>query len=58
MRFRVYFDQILSLLFFSKITSFLYKKINLLDARLLWGVSHEEIVANALSKPVLIIGFV
>ena len=35
-RFRVYFDQIWSLLFF-KNYYFLYKKINILDKFLLWG---------------------
>ena len=37
-RFRVYFEQILSLFFF-KNYHFLYKKINILDTRLLWGIS-------------------
>ena len=46
-RFRVYFDQILSLFFF-KNYYFLYKKINILDTRLLWGISHEEIFVNIL----------
>ena len=44
-RFREYFDQILSLFFFSKITIF-YIKINILDTRLLWGISHDEIFEN------------
>ena len=44
-RFRVNFDQILSLFFF-KNYHFLYKKINILDTRLLWGISHEEIFEN------------
>ena len=46
-RFRVYFDQILSL-FFSENYHFLYKKINILDTRLLCGISHEEIFENVL----------
>ena len=46
-RFRVYFDQILSLFFF-KNYHFLYKKINILDKLLLWGISHEEIFENML----------
>ena len=46
-RFRVYFDQILSLFFF-KNYHFLYKKINILDKLLLWGVSHKEIFENML----------
>ena len=46
-RFRVYFDQILSL-FFSKKCHFLYKKINILDTHLLWGISREEIFENLL----------
>ena len=45
--FRVYFDQILSLFFF-KNTIFLYKKNNILDTLLLWGISHEEIFENML----------
>ena len=45
-RFRVYFDQILSL-FFSKKSHFLYKK-NILDTHLLWGISREEIFENLL----------
>ena len=46
-RFRVYFDQILSLFFF-KNYHFLYKKINILDKLLLWGISHEEIFEDTL----------
>ena len=46
-RFRVYFDQIFSLLFF-KNYHFLYKKNNILDKLLLWGISHEEIFENML----------
>ena len=46
-RFRVYFDQVLSLFFF-KNYHFLYKKINILDTRLLWGNSHGEIFENML----------
>ena len=46
-RFRVYFDQILSLFFF-KNYHFLYKKINILDTHLLWGISREEICENLL----------
>ena len=46
-RFRVYFDQILSVFFF-KNYHFLYKKINILDKLLLWGISHEEIFENML----------
>ena len=46
-RFRVYFDQTLSLFFF-KNYHFLYKKINILDKLLLWGISHEEIFENML----------
>ena len=46
-RFRVYFYQILSLFFF-KNYYFLYKKINILDKFLLWGISHEEIFENML----------
>ena len=46
-RFRVYFDQILSSLF-SKKCHFLYKKINILDTHLLWGISREEIFENLL----------
>ena len=46
-RFRVYFDQILYLFFF-KNYHFLYKKINILDKLLLWGISHEEILKNML----------
>ena len=45
--FRVYFDQILSLFFF-KNYHFLYEKINILDTRLLWGISYEEIFENML----------
>ena len=45
-RFRVYFDHILSLFFFLNY-HFLYKK-NILDARLLWGISHEELFENML----------
>ena len=45
-RFRVYFDQILSL-FFSKNAIF-YIKINILDTHLLWGISREEIFENLL----------
>ena len=45
-RFRVYFDQILSL-FFLKITIF-YIKINILDTHLLRGISREEIFENLL----------
>ena len=44
-RFRVYSDQILSLFFFTNY-HFLHKKINILDTRLLWGISHEEIFEN------------
>ena len=48
MRFKVYFDQILSLFFF-KTYHFLYKKkINILDTRLLCGIFHEEIFENML----------
>ena len=36
-RFRVYFSQILSIFFFKK-CHFLYKKINILDTHLLWGI--------------------
>ena len=46
-RFRVYFDQILSLFFF-KNYHFLYKKVNILDKLLLWGISREEIFENML----------
>ena len=46
-RLRVYFDQILSLLFF-KNYHFLYKKINILDKLLLWGIFQEEIFENML----------
>ena len=46
-RFRVYFDQILSLFFF-KNYHFLYKKINILDKHLLWGITQEEIFENVL----------
>ena len=46
-RFRVYFDQILSLFFFKKLP-FSIEKINILDKRLLWGISHEEIFENML----------
>ena len=46
-RFRVYFDQILSLIVF-KHYHFLYKKVNILDKLLLWGISHEEIFENML----------
>ena len=46
-RFRVYFDQILSLFFFKK-CHFLHKKINILDTHLLWGISREEIFENLL----------
>ena len=46
-RFRVYFDQILSLFFF-KNYHFLYKKINILDKLLLWGIFLEEIFENML----------
>ena len=46
-RFRVYFDQILSLLFFFNY-HFIYKKKNILDTRLLWGISYEEIFENML----------
>ena len=42
-RFRVYFVQIWSLFFF-KNYHFLYKKINILDTRLLLGISREEIL--------------
>ena len=45
-RFRVYLDQILSLFFF--LITIFYKKINLLDTRLLWGISQEEIFENML----------
>ena len=46
-RFRVYFDQILSL-FFKKNYHFLYKKINISDTRLLWGISYENFFENML----------
>ena len=46
-RFRVYFDQILSLFFF-KNYHFLYKKINVLDKLLLWGITQQEIFENML----------
>ena len=46
-RFRVYFDQILSL-FFSKKCHFLYKKINIFDTHLLWGISREKFFENLL----------
>ena len=46
-RFRVYFDQILSLFFFQKFTIFYIKK-NTLNTRLLWGISNEEIFENML----------
>ena len=46
-RFRVYFDQILSLVFV-KITMFYIKKNNILDTRLLWGIFYEEIFENML----------
>ena len=46
-RFRVYFDQILSLFFF-KNYHFLYKKINILDKLLLWGITQQEIFENML----------
>ena len=36
------------LYFFSKITIFSIKKNNILDTRLLWGISHEEIFENML----------
>ena len=45
--FRVYFDQILSL-FFLKITILYIKKNNILDTRLLYGISYEEIFENML----------
>ena len=51
-RFKVYFDQILSLFFF-KNYHFLHKKINVLDTLLLWGISYEEIFENML----LLMGF-
>ena len=41
--FRVYFV----LIFFKK-CHFLYKKINILDTHLLWGISREEIFENLL----------
>ena len=41
-RFGVYFYPILSLKF-PKNCHFLYNKINILDTRLLWGVTHGEI---------------
>ena len=46
-RFRVYFDQILSLFFFKNYHS-LYKKINILDKLLLWGITQQEIFENML----------
>ena len=46
-RFRVYFDQILSLFFF-KNYHFLNKKINILDKLLLWGITQQEIFENML----------
>ena len=46
-RFRVYFDQILSI-FFSKISIFLYKKINILNNLLLWCITRQEIFENML----------
>ena len=46
-RFRVYFDHILSLFFF-KNYHFLYKKINILDKLLLWGISQEKNFENML----------
>ena len=36
------------LYFFFKNYHFLYKKINILDKLLLWGISHEEIFENML----------
>ena len=52
-RFGVYLDQILkNTIFYIKISKiqpfFLYKKRNILDTRLLWGNSHEEIFENIL----------
>ena len=44
--FRVYVDQILSLFFLNY--HFLYKKNKILDTRLLWGISYEEIFENML----------
>ena len=46
-RFRVYFDQIMSL-FLLKNYHFLCKKIKILDTLLQWGISHEEIFENML----------
>ena len=46
-RFRVYFDQILSL-FFSKNAIFYIKKKNILDTHLLWGISREKFFENLL----------
>ena len=46
-RLRVYFYQILSLFFF-KNYYFLYKKINILDKFLLWGITHEKFFENML----------
>ena len=46
-RFKVYFDQILFLFFF-KNYHFLYKKINILDKLLLWGITQQEIFENML----------
>ena len=45
-RFRVYFDQILSLFFFKK-CHFLYKN-KYFNTHLLWGISREEIFENLL----------
>ena len=46
-RFRVYFDQILSLFFFQRLAFFI-KKNNILDTCLLWGISHENFFENML----------
>ena len=46
-RFTLYFDQIFSLFFF-KNYHFLYKKINILDKLLLWGITQQEIFENML----------
>ena len=45
MRFSVYFDPILSLKFFEK---YFYIKKNILDTRLLLGITHWEISENML----------
>ena len=43
-RFKVYFDQILSLFFFKNYLFLYIKKKNILDTRVLWGISREEIL--------------